>query len=177
MTTSLPNLSCMLATSKGETKKTTDIGQHPNTALLTSLQGHHAWCHSVSKLGAISMPVCSYDESPGCSIGKSRSLYLSKSILSRILSSLWLLSMIDMLRSIVKVYQPLTHNSLTQVLSSCFTNSSSCNPTGHTSLAKVGSVACSLDSSQSFYLFVYLIYYLIQWNPALRTPLKQGHPL
>ena len=94
-------------------------------------------CLSVSKFGAILMPVCSYNESPWCPIGKSISTYSSKSMLSKILSNLWLSSIIDMLRSRVKLDQPLTYNFWHKRFRVVFYNlSSSCNFTGHTSLAK-----------------------------------------
>ena len=41
-----------------------------------------------SKVGAILTPVCSCDESPGCSIGKSISLYLSKFVRCKVLSKI-----------------------------------------------------------------------------------------
>ena len=85
---------------------------------------HLRWTsfHGVPAL-TIPMPIFLCNESPGCYIRKSISLYLSKFILSKILSSLWSLSLIDMLRSIVKVCQQLTHNSLTQALSRYFLQS------------------------------------------------------
>ena len=62
-------------------------------------------------------------------------LCTSKLILSKILSSLWSSSMIDMLRSIVKVYQPLTHNSLAQALLRYFSQSLSRAPSQDTPLS------------------------------------------
>ena len=119
MATSLPNPSWMLAISSlfshgGVTEKTPGKDQLLNAVLLNSLHGVPG--------PTILTPVCPCNESPGCYIGKSISSYLSKFVLSKILSRSWLLSMIDMLRSLVEAYQPLTHNSLTQMLLRCFYN-------------------------------------------------------
>ena len=83
---------------------------------------------------------------PGCYIGKFISSCSSRFILSKILSSLgssW--SMIKMMRSTVKLYQPRTHNCLTQAFSSYFSNLFLC----HTAVCKIRGVACWLGSSQS----------------------------
>ena len=65
--------------------------------------GVNPWCQpTVSEVGAIPTPVCSCDKSTGCccSIDESISSYSSMFVLSKILSSSWLSSMINMLRSI-----------------------------------------------------------------------------
>ena len=74
----------------------------------------------VSKVGAIPMPVCSCDESPGCSIGKSISLYLSMFVPCEVHSKNLMKFVVVVnnpsictLRSIVK-YILLTSNSLTK---------------------------------------------------------------
>ena len=95
----------------GEIDKTPGKGQLPKAVLLNCLQAP-----------TISTPVFSCNESSGCYIGKSISLYASKFVLSKILSSSWLSSMINMLRSTVQVDQPLMYNSLTQALSRHFNN-------------------------------------------------------
>ena len=60
----------------------------------------------------VPMHVYSYHESAGCYAGKLISSCLSKIVMSKILSSLGSLSVIDMLRSTVKVYRLLMHTSL-----------------------------------------------------------------
>ena len=89
-----------LVLTRGVTEKTPGKDQLLNAVLLNSLHGVPG--------PTILTPVRPCNESPSCYIGKSISSYLSKFVLSKILSRLWSLSMIDMLRSLVKAYQPLT---------------------------------------------------------------------
>ena len=100
-------------------------------------------------------PVCSCYESPGCYIGKSISSCLSKFVLSKILSSSGSSSMIDILRYTVKVYQPLTHNSLTQAPSRYFLQS------------------LPLATSHATPLKLSLRVWLLAWQLTIR--LVQGH--
>ena len=96
-------------------------------------------------------PVCSCDDSPGCYISKSVCSCLSKFILSKILVSSGSLSMIDMLRSTVKlhVYQLEAQFLEASILETFLTLCSSYSLTGHASLAKVGGVSCLVGSLRS----------------------------
>ena len=51
--------------------------------------GYQPRCLASIQVGAIPMPMCSCNQSSCCSIGKLISLYSSKSVLFKILSSLW----------------------------------------------------------------------------------------
>ena len=119
MTRPFLDLSCMLRFRTrshmgdgGKMEKTTGKVQLLNAAPLNFLHGVPA--------PTIPMPICSCDKLPSCYFGKSISSCSSKFVLLQNLSSWGSLSMIDLLKYTVKVDQPLTYNSLTQVLSRYF---------------------------------------------------------